>query len=121
MKTKKVKIFAAARGFYGRRSNWAQATRNVHKAWLYAYIGRKLNKRHFRTQWIQQINAATRLHGFTYSLLMRWLPVAGITMNRKVLSDLARTEPYTFKAVVEAARLVVPAAEAFKAPVTQLK
>ena len=121
MKTKKIKIFAAARGFYGRRKNcWVQAVRSVHKAWQYAYIGRKLKKRDFRTQWIMQINAGARLCGFTYSSLIRWMPAAGMIMNRKVLADLARTEPYTFRAVVEAARLAAgPAAAA--APAAQLK
>ena len=107
MKAKKVKIFAAARGFYGRRKNcWVQAVRSVHKAWQYAYIGRKLKKRDFRAQWIQQINAAVRVAGLSYSAFVTGLARTGVAMNRKVLADLAVTEPYSFRAVVEAVKLV---------------
>lgn len=106
MLKRKAKIFKAAKGFYGRRKNcWTQAVRAVHRAWQYAYIGRKLKKRDFRSTWIQQINAACRQHGLGYSTLMRHLPFTGMNLNRKVLADLAVTEPYSFKAVVEAAKL----------------
>ncbi len=102
---KKAKIFAAARGFYGRRKNcWTTAIRAVHKAWQYAYIGRKLKKRDNRSTWIQQINAGARLHGYSYGKLIRGLQLANMDLNRKVLATLAGTEPYSFKAVVEAAR-----------------
>jgi large subunit ribosomal protein L20 len=104
---RKAKIFKAAKGFRGRRKNcWTQAVRSVHKAWQYAYIGRKLKKRDFRAAWIQSINAAVRGHGLRYSWFMKWLPRTGMELNRKVLSDIAATEPYSFKAVVEAVRLV---------------
>lgn len=105
MLKRKAKIFKAARGFFGRRKNcWTIAVRAVHKAWQYAYIGRKQRKREFRSQWIQRINAASRQHGLGYSALMKYLPLTGIGLNRKVMSELAVTEPYSFKALVEAAR-----------------
>ncbi len=109
MKTKKIKIFAYARGFFGRRKNcWTIAVRAVHKSWQKAYIGRKLKKRDFRSQWIQQINAGARQHGVKYSQLLKTLPVAGLDLNRKVLATLAATEPYTFKAIVDAAKRTSP-------------
>lgn len=102
---KKRKIFEAAKGFFGRKKNcYTIAVRTVHRAWQFAYIGRKQRKRLFRTNWIQQINAGARQHGLGYSSLMRALPLTGIALNRKVLAELAGTEPYSFKAVVEAAR-----------------
>lgn len=101
----KSKIFAASKGFFGRKKNcWTIAVRTVHRAWQFAYIGRKQRKRLFRTNWIQQINAGARQHGMGYSALMRALPLTGVGLNRKVLAELAGTEPYTFKAVIEAAR-----------------
>jgi large subunit ribosomal protein L20 len=109
MKTKKVKIFQAAKGFFGRRKNcWAIAVRAVHMAWQNAYIGRKLKKRDFRSTWIQQINAGAHLHGLSYAKLIKATSRAGLGLNRKVLADLAATEPYSFKAVVEAAKLASP-------------
>jgi len=112
MKVKKMKIFAAARGFYGRRKNcWATAVRAVHKAWQYAYVGRRLKKREFRTTWIQQINAGAREHGLTYASLMKWLPVLGVNLNRKSLAALAATEPFAFRAIAEMVRArVLPGA-----------
>ena len=105
MKAKKSKIFAAARGFFGRRKNcWAIAVRAVHKAWRYAYIGRKLKARDARAGWISAINAGARLHGCTYARLIRGAARAGLGLNRKVLAGLAATEPYSFRAVVLAAQ-----------------
>lgn len=101
----KKKILAFARGFYGKNKNcWTTAVRSVHRAWQYAYIGRKQKKRVFRSDWIQKINAASRQFGLPYSALVRFLPAAGVDLNRKVLSDLAVTEPYAFRALVETAR-----------------
>ena len=105
MKPKKVKIFAASRGFFGRRKNcWATSVRVVHKAWQYAYIGRKLKARNARAGWISAVNAGARLHGCTYARLIRGLARAGVGLNRKSLAALAATEPYSFKAVVLAAQ-----------------
>jgi large subunit ribosomal protein L20 len=105
MKVKKAKVFAAAKGFWGRRKNcWTLAARAVDRAWQVAYKGRKMKKREFRSLWIQQINAGVRQHGLNYSLFMKCVPAAGMSLNRKVLAQLAATEPYTFRAVVEVAR-----------------
>jgi large subunit ribosomal protein L20 len=105
MKAKKEKVFAFAKGFWGRRKNcWTLAARAVDRAFQVAYTGRKLKKREFRARWIGQINAGVRAHGLNYSAFVRLAPAAGIVMNRKVLANLAATEPYTFKAVVEMAR-----------------
>lgn len=105
MKPKKVKVFEHAKGFYGRRKNtFNVAIRAVHRAWQRAYIDRRRRVRAYRESWIQQTNIGARLYGLTYSQLVRYLPAAGIDLNRKILSDLAVTEPYTFKAVVEVAK-----------------
>jgi large subunit ribosomal protein L20 len=105
MKVKKVKVFDAARGFYGRRKNcWAIAVRAVHKAWQYAYVGRRLKKREYRATWIQQINAGARQHGLTYAQFIKYLPVAGLDLNRKSLATLAATEPFAFKAIADTLR-----------------
>jgi len=109
MNPKKAKIFAAARGYFGRRKNcWVVAVRAVHKGWQKAYIGRKLKKRDFRSAWIANINAAARLHGVSYAKLMHASAVAGLALNRKVMADLAGTEPQSFRAVVEAAKAAAP-------------
>ena len=101
----KKKILTFARGFYGRQKNcWTVAIRAVHRAWQKAYIGRKLKKRDYRQDWIQKINAASRQFDMPYSQLVRYLPSAGVDLNRKVLSDLAVTEPYAFKALIETAK-----------------
>jgi large subunit ribosomal protein L20 len=105
MKTHKKKIFALAKGFYGRRKNcWTITIRAVHRALQHAYIGRRLKKRDARSAWIQRINASTRQFGMRYSEFVRYLPAAGVDLNRKVLSDLAMTEPYSFRALVACAK-----------------
>lgn len=99
------KVIKAAKGFRNRRSNtFRAANQAVEKSQQYAYIGRKLKKRQFRALWIQRINAAAREHGMTYGRFMDGLKKAGIDMNRKVLAELAISEPATFKALVETAK-----------------
>jgi len=106
MKLHKKKIFSYAKGFYGRQKNcWTIAIRAVHRAWQKAYVGRKLRKRDLRKEWIQRINASTRQFGLSYAHMVRYLPAAGVNLNRKILSDIAITEPYTFRALVEIAQL----------------
>src|SRR3984885_5651961 len=84
------KVTKAAKGYYGRRSNtFRTANAAVEKAGIYAYRDRKAKKRNFRALWIQRINAAVREHGLTYSRFIAGLAVAGIEVDRKVLSDLA--------------------------------
>jgi len=98
------KIIDAAKGYRGRRKNTFRiANQAVEKAGQYAYIGRKLKKRQFRALWIQRINAASRLHGLTYGRFMDGLNKAGISLDRKVLADMAMNEPDAFKALAETA------------------
>lgn len=102
MRQKHKRVMALAKGYRGRGKNcWSTAGRRVEKAFQHAYMHRAKKKRDFRTQWIQQLNAGVRLHGMKYSTFVGSLPHAGVLLNRKVLADLAVTEPYSFKAVVE--------------------
>jgi large subunit ribosomal protein L20 len=101
-RARRKKILKLAKGYYGRRKNvWTVAKNAVEKALGYAYIGRKQKKRNFRSLWIQRINAAARQEGMSYSALMGKVHAAGVTLNRKVLADLAMNNPEAFKAVVE--------------------
>ena len=101
------KIIKAAKGYRGRRKNTFHTAHDaVWKAGQYAYVGRKVKKRTFRSLWIQRINAAVREHdeGMTYSRFIGGLSKAGIEMDRKVMSDLAIREPEAFGALVEKAK-----------------
>jgi large subunit ribosomal protein L20 len=99
------KVFKQAKGYYGRRKNTIRiAKQAVEKANQYAYRDRKNRKRNFRALWIQRINAAARSAGLTYGRLIDGLNRAGITVDRKVLSDLAVHEPAAFAALVEQAK-----------------
>ena len=107
---KHKKVLKAAKGFYGRRKNTIRAAKAaVDRANQYAYVGRKLKKRSFRALWIQRLNAAVRPFGLTYSRFINGLDRAGITVDRKVLSDLAIAEPAAFQAIVEKAKAALPA------------
>ena len=98
------KVIKAAKGYYGARKNTFRiATQAVDKAGQYQYRDRKVRKRTFRSLWIQRINAATREHGMTYGRFINGLSVAGVEVDRKVLSDLAIREPEAFKALVDQA------------------
>tara|TARA_B100002019_G_scaffold57856_1_gene49707 strand:+ start:2118 stop:2414 length:297 start_codon:yes stop_codon:yes gene_type:complete len=91
-----------AKGYFGRRKNvWTIAKNAVEKAWEYAYRDRKTKKRNFRSLWIVRINAAARLHGMSYSQFMGKVKTNNISLNRKVLADLAMNHPDAFKAVVD--------------------
>ena len=91
-----------AKGYFGRRKNvWTIAKNAVEKAWEYAYRDRKSKKRSFRSLWIVRINAAARLHGMSYSQFMGKVKANNISLNRKVLADLAMNHPEAFKAVVD--------------------
>lgn len=92
-----------AKGFWGMRSNvLTVAKHHVDKARQYAYRDRRVRKRDFRSLWIVRINAAARENGTTYSRLMGAFLESGITINRKVLADLAVTSPATFTELVKA-------------------
>jgi large subunit ribosomal protein L20 len=108
---KHKKVLRAAKGYFGRRKNTIRAAKQaVEKAMQYAYRDRKNRKREFRALWIQRINAAAREHGLTYSRLISALATAGVTIDRKVLSDLAINEPAAFAAIVEQAKGHLPKA-----------
>ena len=101
------KILKAAKGYRGARSKqFRTAHAAVWKAGQYAYVGRKVKKRSFRSLWIQRINAAVRVHDedMTYSRFIGGLNKAGIEMDRKVMSDLAISEPEAFGQLVEKAK-----------------
>ena len=99
------KLLSRAKGYYNaRRKVYRVAKQAVTKALQYAYIGRKLKKRDFRSLWIVRINAAARLNGLSYSRLIHGLDKAGIEVNRKVLADLAVRDPEAFTAIAEQAK-----------------
>lgn len=99
------KVIKQAKGYYGRKKNcFRVAIEAVEKAGQYAYRDRRNKKRTFRALWIQRINAGARLHGLTYSQLMHGLKVAGIDLDRKVLSDIAIREPEQFAAIAKQAQ-----------------
>lgn len=101
------KIIKAAKGYQGRRKNtFRTANDAVWKAGQYAYVGRKVKKRSFRSLWIQRINAAVRIHDedLTYSRFIGGLTKAGVEVDRKVMADLAVREPEAFGALVEKAK-----------------
>jgi large subunit ribosomal protein L20 len=99
------KVLDRAKGYRGRGSKaFRVAIEKVEKALRYAYRDRRNKKRDFRGLWIQRINAAAREHGLTYSTFINGLKLAGIELDRKVVSDLAITEPTAFEKLVEAAK-----------------
>lgn len=99
------KILKLAKGYRGRSStNFRIAIERVEKALRYAYRDRRAKKRNFRGLWIQRINAGARQNGLTYSRFMNGLKKAGIELDRKVLSDLAITQPEAFAALVKQAQ-----------------
>lgn len=103
-------VLKQAKGYYGRRKNTIRTARQaVEKAGQYAYRDRRTKKRNFRSLWIQRINAAVREHGLTYGRFIDGLNKAGILVDRKVLSDLAITDPGGFAALAAKARDALPA------------
>ncbi|MBU1018163.1 50S ribosomal protein L20 [Patescibacteria group bacterium] len=103
------KIFKQAKGFRGKRKNVFKLAKNaVMKAGQNAYRGRKLKKRTFHQLWVLRINNACREHGLKYSRFIYGLELAGIEINRKMLSELAISEPDVFKEIVEKAKAALP-------------
>ena len=102
---KRRKIMKLAKGYYGAKSKQYRAAKEqVMRSLRYAYIGRKLRKRDFRSLWITRINAAARMSGLSYSRFMNGLKKAGIDLNRKVLADLAVNDAAAFAQLVEIAK-----------------
>lgn len=99
------KTLKLAKGYWGSKSkHFKMAKQAVMKSGNYAYIGRKQKKREFRQLWIARISAAAKQNGMNYSTLMNGLKKAGITLNRKMLSEIAISDPAGFTAIVEKAK-----------------
>ena len=99
------RIFERAKGYYGTRHALLKTAREaVHKAWKYAYRDRKQRKRDFRALWIARINAAARANGTSYSRMIRGLKQAGVEVDRKVLAELAVSDPKAFGELAELAK-----------------
>jgi len=104
-KARRKRILDQAKGYYGKRKNVYTVAKNiVEKGLTYSYVGRKLKKREYRALWIARINAAVRAEGLTYSEFIHKLNVKGITLDRKVLADLAMNEPETFKNIINSVK-----------------
>lgn len=102
---RRKKILKLAKGYRGTKSKlYRSAKESVERGLNFAYTGRKLKKRDFRSLWIVRIGAAARLNGMNYSQLMHGLKLAGLEFDRKVLADLAVNQPDAFKEVAAKAR-----------------
>ena len=98
-------ILKAAKGYWGAKSkHFKMAKQAVLKSGNYAYVGRKLKKRDFRKLWIARISAQAKVNGMNYSTLMHGLKVAGIDLNRKMLSEIAIADKEAFAAICEKAK-----------------
>ncbi len=102
---RRKKVLKLAKGYFGAKSKlFRTAKQAVMKSGQYAYIGRRQRKRDFRRLWIARINAAAKINGMNYSTFMNGLKKAGITMNRKMLAELAVSDAAAFTALVEKAK-----------------
>ena len=102
---KRRKILKQAKGYFGAKSKlYRTAREQVMKSGQYSYIGRKQKKRDFRALWITRINAACRQNDISYSRFIDGLKKANVSLNRKVLADIAVREPQTFASLVETAK-----------------
>ena len=105
---RRKKILGLAKGYWGSKSkHFKMANQAVMKSGNYAYIGRKQRKRDFRSLWITRISAGAKLNGMNYSTFMHGLKLAGIEMNRKMLSEMAIHEPEAFTALCDKAKAAV--------------
>jgi large subunit ribosomal protein L20 len=110
---KHKKVYKATKGHYGRRRNTIRiAKQSMEKAMQYAYRDRKNKKRSFRALWIQRLNAAVRPFGLNYSKFIDGLDKAGVTLDRKVLSEIAISEPAAFAAIIDKVKAALPQAKA---------
>ncbi|AZZ52288.1 MULTISPECIES: 50S ribosomal protein L20 [Rathayibacter] len=103
-------ILERAKGYRGQRSRlYRKAKEQVTHSLVYSYRDRRAKKGEFRRLWIQRINAASRANGLTYNRFIQGLALAGIQVDRRILADLAITEPATFTALVASAKAALPA------------
>jgi large subunit ribosomal protein L20 len=99
------KMLKLAKGYWGAKSkHFKMAKEQVMKSGNYAFAGRKMKKRDFRSLWITRISAAAKINGMNYSTLMHGLKKAGINLNRKMLSEIAIADPAAFTAICEKAK-----------------
>ena len=104
-KKKHKKVIKQAKGYYGAKSyRFRTAKQAVMKSGMYAYIARRDKKSNFRKLWIARINAAARMNGLTYSTLIAGLKKANVTINRKMLAEVAVTDPEAFTKITEIAK-----------------
>ena len=102
---KRRKVFKLAKGYWGSKSKqYRTASEQVRRSLRYAYVGRKMRKRDFRSLWIARINAAARINGMSYSTFINGLKKQNIEINRKILSDLAVNDAAAFAQLVEIAK-----------------
>lgn len=107
---RRTKVLGMAKGYWGAKStHYKMANQAVMKSLTYAYVGRKQKKRDFRKLWITRISAACKMNGMNYSTFMHGLKLAGINMNRKMLSEVAIHEPEAFTALTEQAKTALKA------------
>ncbi len=105
---RRKKVLKLAKGYWGSKSrHFKMAKQAVMKSGNYAYIGRKQRKRDFRRLWITRISAGCHMNGVNYSTFMNGLKKAGVTLNRKMLSEIAIADPAGFTALVEKAKAVL--------------
>lgn len=104
-RAKRKKLLSRAKGFYARKGSlYRYAKEAVDTALKYAFVGRRRKKRDFRRLWVVRINAAAREHGLTYGQFISGLKNAGVTLDRKILSELAISNPVAFAGLVKQAR-----------------
>jgi len=109
-KKRRNKIIGMAKGYWGTKSShYKMANQAVMKSLTYAYVGRKHKKRDFRKLWITRISAASKMNGMNYSTFMHGLKLAGVDMNRKMLSETAIHNPEAFTALAETAKAALKA------------
>ena len=114
-KKRRNRVLKLAKGYRGAKSKqFRTAKQAVMKSLSYAYVGRKLRKREFRRLWIARINAAARLNGLSYSRFMNGLKNANVNINRKMLSELAISNPAAFAQLVETAKAACAEAKDFE-------
>ena len=102
---RRKKVLKLAKGYYGAKSRlFKTAKEAVMKSGQYAYVGRKLKKRDFRRLWITRISAACKMNGMNYSTFMNGLKKANVTLNRKMLSEIAVNDAAGFTALTEKAK-----------------
>ncbi len=108
-RARRKKVFKETEGFFiGRNNKYRRAVETLHRAWVYAFRDRRAKKRDFRGLWITRLSAAAEQNGLSYSKLIHGLKLANINLDRKVLSDIAITDPAGFTAVAKAASAALP-------------